>query len=75
VLDGAMLHDAMIVYQIKFFFKLEEEESTALLLHLPVLYAESAVFWSASGLGCILVVAIAQAFYSCFCDWVRLLTS
>lgn len=42
------------------FFKLEEENTT-LLLHLPKLVAESAVFELASGLGCILVVAIAQA--------------
>jgi hypothetical protein len=44
-----------------FIFKLEEEESTALLLHLPLLIAETAVFGSASVLGCCLVVAIAQA--------------
>jgi hypothetical protein len=32
-------------------FKLEEEENPALLLHLPKLVAESAVFSSAVGLG------------------------
>jgi hypothetical protein len=42
-------------------FKLEEEENTALLLHLPKLFAETAVFGSASGLGCRLVVASLQA--------------
>jgi hypothetical protein len=44
-----------------FIFKLEEEGNTALLLHLPKLFAESSVFWFATGLGCRLVVAIAQA--------------
>jgi hypothetical protein len=44
-----------------FIFKLEEEVKSALLLLLPGLYAESAVFELASGLGCMLVVAIAQA--------------
>jgi hypothetical protein len=43
------------------FFKLEEEEKPAPLLHLPKLFAETAVFGSASGLGCWLVVAIVQA--------------
>jgi hypothetical protein len=43
------------------FFKLEEEGNTPLLLHLPKLVAETAVFGSAAGLGCCLVVAIAQA--------------
>jgi hypothetical protein len=42
------------------FFKLEEEEKPALLLHLPALFAETANFDSASCLGCWLVVAIAQ---------------
>jgi hypothetical protein len=32
-------------------FKLEEEGMPALLLHLPKLFAETAVFGSASGLG------------------------
>jgi hypothetical protein len=41
-------------------FKLEEVKP-ALLLHLPKLFAETAVFGSASGLGCWLVVGIAQA--------------
>jgi hypothetical protein len=40
---------------------LEEEENTALLLHLPILFAEAAVFDFAVGLGCRVVVAIAQA--------------
>jgi hypothetical protein len=43
------------------FFKLEEEEKPALLLLLPKVRAETAVFGSAVGLGCWLVVAIAQA--------------
>jgi hypothetical protein len=42
-------------------FKLEEEENTALLLHLPKLFAETTIFCSAAGLGCRLVVATAQA--------------
>jgi hypothetical protein len=41
-------------------FKLEEEENTTLLLHLPTLFTEAPVFVSASGLGCLLVVAFAQ---------------
>jgi hypothetical protein len=44
------------------FFKLEEEEKLTLLLHLPKLFAETVVFGSAFGLGCILVVAFAQGF-------------
>jgi hypothetical protein len=43
-----------------FIFKLEEEEKPALLLHLPKLFAETAVFCSASGFGCRLVVAFPQ---------------
>jgi hypothetical protein len=43
------------------FFKLEEEEKLALLLHLPKLFAETPVFCSASGSGCRLVVATVQA--------------
>jgi hypothetical protein len=43
------------------FFKLEGGKP-ALLLHLPVLIAETAVFDSAFGLGCILVVATPQGF-------------
>jgi len=42
-------------------FKLVEEESAALLLHLPKLFAETAVFGSAYGLDCYLVVASLQA--------------
>jgi len=42
-------------------FKLEEEENTALLLHLPKLYAETADFGSAYGSGCRRVVATTQA--------------
>jgi hypothetical protein len=42
------------------FFKLEEEESPALLLHLPKLIVKPTVFGSASGLGCCLVVGFAQ---------------
>jgi hypothetical protein len=44
-----------------FIFKLEEEEMSALLLHLPAFNAESPIFCSASGLGCRLVVGFAQA--------------
>jgi hypothetical protein len=43
------------------FFKLEEEENPALLLHLPKLVAETPVFGSASRMGCWLVVATVQA--------------
>jgi hypothetical protein len=43
------------------FFKLEEEEGTALLLYLLKVFAETAVFGSASFFGCRLVVATAQA--------------
>jgi hypothetical protein len=43
------------------FFKLEEEEKPALLLHLPKLFAETADFGSASGSGYRLVVATVQA--------------
>jgi hypothetical protein len=43
------------------FFKLEEEEKSALLLHLPKLVVETVVFGSASGMGCLLVVASPQA--------------
>jgi hypothetical protein len=42
------------------FFKLEEEGRPALLLHLLKLFAETADFGSAFGLGCMLVVAIVQ---------------
>jgi hypothetical protein len=42
-------------------FKLEEEVNTALLLHLPKVFAETTFFGSASGLGCCLVVATVQA--------------
>jgi hypothetical protein len=41
-------------------FKLEEEESTALLLLLPIPFADDCIFGSASGLGCWLVVGAAQ---------------
>jgi hypothetical protein len=44
-----------------FIFKLEEEEKPALLLHLLAFYAERCVFGSASGCGCLLVVADSQA--------------
>jgi hypothetical protein len=47
-----------------FIFKLEEEESTALLLHLLKLYAVDCFFASAAGLGCRLVVAVAQPGYA-----------
>jgi hypothetical protein len=43
------------------FFKLEEEGNTSLLLHLPKLLAETAVFGSASWMRCWLVVGFAQA--------------
>jgi len=43
-----------------FIFNLVEEENTALLLHLPKLFAETAVFRSAAGLGCWLVEATPQ---------------
>jgi hypothetical protein len=46
---------------LELFFKLEEEGNAALLHHLPVLFAETAVFGSASQTGCSLVVATAQA--------------
>ncbi|NLF87652.1 hypothetical protein GX563_02390 [Candidatus Bathyarchaeota archaeon] len=39
-----------------------EEEKSALLLHLLKVLAEAAVFGSASGLGCGLVVVTVQAF-------------
>jgi len=42
-------------------FKLEEEGNTALLLLLPVLFAETTVLWLASGSGCLLVVAVASS--------------
>jgi hypothetical protein len=45
------------------FFKLEEEENAALLLHLPKLFAETAVFDSAVGLGCRLVVETVQVWF------------
>jgi hypothetical protein len=35
-----------------FIFKLEEEGNTALLLHLPKPFAETAVFGSTSGMRC-----------------------
>jgi hypothetical protein len=43
-----------------FNFKLEEEGNAALLLHLLKVFAETTVFGLAAGLGCRLVVAIAQ---------------
>jgi hypothetical protein len=43
-----------------FFKKIEEEGSAARLHHLPKLLAETAVFSSASGLGCGLVVGFTQ---------------
>jgi hypothetical protein len=45
----------------RIFFKLEEEGKPSLLLLLPALYAESAVFEYALWTGCWLVVWIAQA--------------
>jgi hypothetical protein len=42
-------------------FKYKEEETPALLLHLPELFAETAVLTSASSLGCLLVVESPQA--------------
>jgi hypothetical protein len=44
--------------------KLEEEENTALLLHLPKLFAETDFLGSASCSGCRLVVGIAQDSFS-----------
>jgi hypothetical protein len=43
------------------FFKLEEEEKPALLLHLPKLYAETTVFGSTSWMHCRRVVETVQA--------------
>jgi hypothetical protein len=43
------------------FFKLEEEGSAALLLHLPKLKAKDCIFASAVETRCRLVVEIAQA--------------
>jgi hypothetical protein len=43
-----------------YFFKLEEEGMSALLLHLLQVNAETAIFGSAFGLGCCLVVEIVQ---------------
>jgi hypothetical protein len=40
-------------------FKLEEQ-TPAILLHLPNLFSETTIFGSASSLGCLLVVAFAQ---------------
>jgi hypothetical protein len=44
-------------------FKLEEEGNITLLLHLPKLFAETAVFGSAVGLSCKLVVASPQVWF------------
>jgi hypothetical protein len=44
-------------------FNLVEEENPALLLHLPVLIAETTVFGSASFLGCRLVEATPQGLF------------
>jgi hypothetical protein len=41
-------------------FKLEEEEKSALLLHLLLLFAENCFFGSAPDLGCRLVEATSQ---------------
>jgi hypothetical protein len=49
------------LYANDFIFKLEEEGNVTLLLHLPKLFAETAVFSSAVGLGCRLVVETPQA--------------
>jgi hypothetical protein len=43
------------------FCKLAEEESAALLLHLPKLYAENRFFNAAAGLGCRLVEAFSTS--------------
>jgi hypothetical protein len=43
------------------FFKLEEEEKSRLLLHLPKVFAETAVFGSVLWMRCWLVVATVQA--------------
>jgi hypothetical protein len=48
-------------WRLFFIFKLQEEENTTLLLLLPALFAEDCVFSSASGLGCLQVVATPQA--------------
>jgi hypothetical protein len=50
-------------------FKLEEEEKSALLLHLPALSAETADLGSATGSGCRLVVATAQPVRSLDNSW------
>jgi hypothetical protein len=52
---------AWVVWRVLIFFKLEEEENTALLLHLPKLVVETIVFGSASGSGCRVVVELSQA--------------
>jgi hypothetical protein len=44
----------------KIFFKLEEEENTALLLHLLKVFVKTTVLVSALGTDCRLVVAIVQ---------------
>jgi hypothetical protein len=41
-------------------FKLEEDENTALLFHLPKVFTETTVLISALGTGCRLVVALVQ---------------
>jgi hypothetical protein len=43
------------------FFKLEEEEKPALLLHLLKLFVKDCFFVSVFGLGCLLVVGCLQA--------------
>jgi hypothetical protein len=45
------------------FFKLEEEETPAPLLHLPKLFAETTVLDSTSPMRCLLVVGVAQAMF------------
>jgi hypothetical protein len=42
-------------------FRYKEEETPALLLHLPKLFAETAILYSAAGLSRLLVVASPQA--------------
>jgi hypothetical protein len=51
-----------LIYTVdqKIIFNLVEEENSALLLHLPELFAETAVFGSAVGLGCWLVETTPQ---------------
>jgi hypothetical protein len=45
---GLLGKSVQIKVDLKIIFKLEEEENTALLLHLPKLFAETTVLDSAS---------------------------